>query len=131
MRRLSAALAISLTLTGCSDPDAELPPEYRRLEIDEKHLRSPEARERGRALFQQHCALCHGARADGQGVRREGLTSRPRDFTDLTWRRQATPRRVFYAVREGVGGTAMPGWRSLSEDETWDLVAFLLAVGER
>jgi len=130
MRRLSATLAISLTFTGCSDRDADLPPEYRRLETPEARLGSAEARERGRVLFQQHCALCHGPRADGQGVRREGLTSRPRDFTDPAWRREATPRRVFYALREGVRGTAMPSWRSLPEAEAWDLVAFLFSVGE-
>jgi len=130
MSRLGAILAISLTSTACSDRDADLPSEYRRLEIPEAQLHSAESPERGRALFQQHCALCHGPRADGQGVRREGLTSRPRDFTDPAWRRQASPRRVFYAVREGVRGTAMPSWRALPEAEAWDLVAFLMSVGE-
>jgi mono/diheme cytochrome c family protein len=123
-------LAISLTFTGCSDRDADLPSEYRRLEIPEAQLRSAESRGRGRALFEEHCALCHGSRADGQGVRREGLTSHPRDFTDPGWRRQASPRRAFYAVREGVRGTAMPSWKALSDAEAWDLVAFLLSVGE-
>jgi high-affinity iron transporter len=130
MRPRGAILAISLTFSGCSDRDRDLPPEYRRLEAPEARLRSAEARERGRALFEQHCALCHGTRADGQGVRREGLTSRPRDFTDPSWRGRASPPRIFYALREGVRGTAMPSWRSLSDGETWDLVAFLLSVGE-
>jgi mono/diheme cytochrome c family protein len=125
MKRVSATWAISLTLTGCS-PDRELPPEYRSLEVPSARLRSADARERGRLLFQQHCALCHGVAGDGDGSRREGLSSRPRDFTDPAWRRQASPRAVFFAVREGVRGTAMPGWKSLSTDECWDLVAFLL-----
>jgi mono/diheme cytochrome c family protein len=130
MSRLGLTLGISLTFTGCSDRDADIPSEYRRLEVPEARLRSSQARERGRALFQQHCALCHGPRADGRGARREGLTSRPRDFTDPAWRRQISPRRVFYAVREGVRGTPMPSWKSLPEGEAWDLVAFLLSVGE-
>jgi hypothetical protein len=41
-----------------------------------------------------------------------------------------TPRAIFFAVREGVSGTAMPSWKSLDEAEAWDLVAFLLSVGE-
>jgi high-affinity iron transporter len=98
--------------------------------VPEARLRSPEARERGRAHFEARCALCHGVRADGQGVRREGLSSRPRDFTDPAWRRGTSPRRVYFAIREGVAGTAMPSWKSLDEDDAWDLVAFLLAVGE-
>ncbi len=130
MKRLPAALAISLTFTACRGGDSGLPPDYRRLEVPETRLRSAEARERGRALYHVHCVLCHGERADGQGARREGLSSRPRDFTNPSWRRQASPRGLYFAIREGVRGTAMPSWKSLDEAEAWDLVAFLLWVGE-
>jgi hypothetical protein len=41
-----------------------------------------------------------------------------------------SPRRVYFAIREGVRGTAMPSWKSLEEGEIWDLVALLLGVGE-
>jgi high-affinity iron transporter len=97
--------------------------------VPEQRLRSSEARGRGRALYVEHCVLCHGINADGHGIRREGLSTQPRDFTSVSWRRDATPRTVYYAIREGVAGTAMPSWRSLDESETWDLVAFLLSVG--
>jgi len=99
--------------------------------VPEERLRSTAAREHGRALFLQHCALCHGERADGRGVRRQGLSSSPRDFTDPEWRRRTSPRRVYYVIREGSHGTAMPAWKSLEEADTWDLSAYLLAVGER
>jgi mono/diheme cytochrome c family protein len=128
MNRLPAFLAISLACTGCSGPEAGLPPEYRHLALPEARLRSAEARERGRALFLEHCALCHGARGDGQGERRAGLSSRPRDLTDPAWRRRVTPRRLYFAIRQGVRGTAMPSWSSLPEAEVWDLVAFLLSL---
>ena len=96
--------------------------------MPEATLDSAQARNRGEALFREHCALCHGERADGRGVRREGLTSPPRDFTDPAWRLRTSPRRVFYAIREGVRGTAMPGWSSLGESDAWDLVAYLRSV---
>jgi high-affinity iron transporter len=103
--------------------------------VPEAQLRSPEARERGRTLFAQHCALCHGENADGQGARREGLSTRPRDFTDPAWAHRRSPRSVYVAIREGVRGTAMPSWKSLEAEETWDLVAFVLSLqhppGER
>lgn len=130
MRRLPAALAISLTFTACRGPDGDLPPEYRRLVVPAERLLSAAARERGRALYEEHCALCHGVRGNGQGIRRAGLSSRPRDFTDPAWRRRSSPRRVYFAIREGVRATAMPSWRSLDEAEAWDLVAFLLSLGE-
>jgi high-affinity iron transporter len=78
----------------------------------------------------KHCALCHGERGTGDGVRREGLTQPPRNFADPAWRRSTSPRRVFFAIREGVRGTAMPAWPALTEQETWDLTAYVLSLGD-
>jgi high-affinity iron transporter len=116
-------------LEGCGGADADLPAAYRRLSVPEERLASEAARERGRQLFLEHCALCHGVRADGKGVRRQGFSTPPADFTDPRWRGRVSPRRVYHAVREGVQGTAMPSWKALSDDEIWDLVAYVLSVG--
>lgn len=125
VRKLLPALA--LVLSGCS-PDRDLPPPYRDLAVPEERLASADARARGGALYLQYCALCHGVEADGRGVRREGFSSPPRDFTDPDVRRRSSARRMFFEIREGVRGTAMPSWKSLAEGETWDLVAYLRSV---
>jgi mono/diheme cytochrome c family protein len=125
-RRLLLALWTSLGLWACSR-DRDLPESYRRLIVPPGLLDSAEARENGRRLFLTSCALCHGEKADGRGVRREGLSVPPRDFTNLSWRTGTTPRRVFFAIREGVHGTPMPGWKSFTDAQTWDLAAFLLS----
>jgi high-affinity iron transporter len=122
---------MSLAFSACKGPDSGLPEAYRRLAVPAARLESPEARERGRALFLEHCALCHGDRADGRGVRRQSLSTPPRDFTDPAWRNRTSARRVFHAIREGSPGTPMPAWKTLEENQTWDLTAYLLAVGER
>ena len=96
--------------------------------LSEKATNPPS--QRGAELFATHCALCHGERADGRGLRRAALSSSPVDFTRKSWCRGTTPRAVYHVVREGVRGTAMPGWKALSEDQCWDLVAYLLAVCE-
>jgi mono/diheme cytochrome c family protein len=124
--QIPIALLISLGLSACSN-DRDLPEPYRRLKIPPDLLESAGARERGRWLFLASCILCHGEKADGRGVRREGLSVAPRDFTNPSWRTVTTPRHVFFAIREGVHGTPMPGWKSFSDGETWDLVAFLLS----
>ena len=96
--------------------------------MSEATLRSPEARARGKALFREHCALCHGENADGRGQRREGLSGRPADFTSAEWRASATADGVFEIIREGKAGTSMPAWRSLDDREVGDLTAYVLSV---
>lgn len=128
MKELCALVAMSLASSACSGPDGNLPEPYRRLSVPAERLESPQARARGRTLFLDHCALCHGDRADGHGVRQQALSTPPRDFTDRAWRERTTPRRVFYVIREGSAGTAMPAWKTLDEAQTWDLTAYLLAV---
>jgi len=128
MRRLRAILTISLAFTACRGVDSDLPPAYRRVDVPEARMRTPEAVARGRALFAANCVLCHGERGDGRGRRSAGFAKAPANFTDPGWRRGATPRRVFFAIREGLHGTPMPSWKWLGEDETWDLAAYVLSL---
>jgi mono/diheme cytochrome c family protein len=129
VRRLfPATIAALIALLACDGGD--LPAAYRDLEVPAERLASAEARTRGEVLYLKNCALCHGERGDGHG-RRRNLSSRPQDFTDPIWARQAEPRRVYVAVREGVAGTAMASWKALDEDETWDVVAYVLSFAGR
>ena len=129
MRRLSSTLLTLLVglAWGCSKPD--LPAPYSSLAAPEAILTSMEARDRGRELFLEYCAICHGEEADGQGVRRM-LSSSATDFTDRAWRERSAPAYVFYIIREGKQGTPMPSWKVLDESESWDLVAYVLSVAD-
>lgn len=46
--------------------------------------------EAGRALFQTHCATCHGVRAQGDGPMANMLLLQPPDLTTLTQRHGGT-----------------------------------------
>jgi hypothetical protein len=59
------------------------------------------------------------------------LTPPPRDFTNPAWRQSVTPRRVFFAIREGLAPSSMPSWKALSEKQAWDLTAYVLSIGDR
>ncbi len=122
-----AAGTLVLGLVACER--SGLPPEYRDVTVPTKTIASADARDRGRALFLEHCAICHGVRADGQGVR-SNLSVPAADFTDPSWRERMTERRAYYVVREGIRGTPMPAWKILSEEQTWDVVAYVLSVAE-
>jgi mono/diheme cytochrome c family protein len=125
---LIAIAATSLAFSACRERDADLPEPYRRLDVPESLLQSPEAVARGREIYLEHCALCHGDQADGHGVRRSALNKPPQDFTDPAWRRRVSPRHVFFVIREGSAGTAMPAWKIFDDTQTWDLTAYLLSV---
>ncbi|MCW5889429.1 MAG: cytochrome c [bacterium] len=81
---------------------------------------------RGRELFADNCAGCHGAlgRGDGPDAREAGLT--PADFTDPTFMRVETPMDFFLMITVGRRRGGMPEWaQSLSVQQRWDLVAHL------
>ncbi len=122
---LPALVTLPLALWGC---DGGSSPGYP-VEVPEARLASTEARERGRELYLRHCALCHGGRADGVGVRRN-LSSRPQDFTDPSWPERITAAEIYHVIREGRSGTAMASWKIFDEQQTWDLVAYLLSVAK-
>lgn len=124
-------LATSIAFSACERAERGVPAGYRSLPVPVARLRDPEAQHRGAALFRESCALCHGAAADGAGVRRTGLARRPTNFRDPAWQRRATPRRVFAVIREGVPAAGMPAWVAFDSDQTWDLVAYVLSLGER
>ncbi|HZT28876.1 MAG TPA: c-type cytochrome [Bryobacteraceae bacterium] len=77
----------------------------------------PKAIEAGRKIFASGCAACHGP--EGQGGRgpnlRESVYWHPLD--DQT---------IYSAIRKGIGGN-MPA-ANLSEDQTWQVVAFVRAL---
>ena len=121
---------MSLALWSCSGEVRDSVAPSRDLTVPVERLNSEEARANGRALFVAKCALCHGMNADGRGVRRQGLSNKPVNFQSQTWRARSTAPAVYRVLREGVQGSSMPAWPSLSEQETWDLVAYVLSVSE-
>ena len=126
--KATGALLMSLALSACSR--GERGPDVSGVIVPEGVLESDEARSRGRAIFSGKCALCHGERADGNGVRSKALSRKPADFTSPDWRGRVSPEYVFRIVSDGKRGTSMPGWPTLTEAERWDVVAYVLRVSE-
>jgi high-affinity iron transporter len=88
-------------------------------------LASREAHEKGRELFMRNCAICHGNNGAGDGPRSEGMIPRPRDLTSPPWSDRASAPRIYRAIHDGVAGTAMPSWKTLDNDQIWNLVAYV------
>ncbi len=71
----------------------------------------------GQALYQSHCATCHGE--DGNGV-----VPGARNFNDLDYMRGETPASFYSVVTEGRG--EMPSFLDvLTSDDRWDVVFYM------
>jgi cytochrome c oxidase cbb3-type subunit 3 len=76
--------------------------------------------ERGRAVFETNCALCHGSRAEGNiGP----------NLTDGVWLHGGGPIDIHRTVHEGVGARGMPAWgATLGASSVQAVTAYVLTV---
>jgi high-affinity iron transporter len=82
---------------------------------------APPIRERADELYARNCAACHGAGGAADGPQARGLDPPPRSFVDPEVMNDLTPTRAFNAITDGIRGTAMPGWGTLSPGDRWSL----------
>lgn len=80
---------------------------------------TPEGRDRGGALFQRHCAYCHGARGEG---------GRGADLTAGVYKHGGSDHELYLTIRNGISGTDMPAVRA-TDDEVWQMTAFVKSLG--
>lgn len=91
---------------------------------------------RGKKIFLQHCATCHGLAGDGNGWDGRYLNPKPYDFRRLAGQPMDAAKlsELFAKVTFGIRGTAMPVWGEfLPVDQRWDVIKFIsesFAVGK-
>jgi cytochrome c oxidase cbb3-type subunit 3 len=91
--------------------------------------------ERGRAIYQRSCALCHGAKGDGQGAAAKSASVRPADFTNSRAMAKVPDREIYLAIRDGgvsVGRSAqMLAYRGiLQEQQILDVATFVRSLAK-
>src|SRR5262245_51297894 len=85
---------------------------------------------RGRLLYHDSCAVCHGAAGGGDGPAAAGMDPPPTSFRD---RRMGLvrPRQLQAAIAYGVDGTAMPFFsEAFTSEQIWDLAFYLMTLRE-
>ena len=86
--------------------------------------------DRGKKLFLNHCAMCHGNSGDGKGELVPVFDVHPPDFTKPGALDKRTDGELFAII--GQGSEKMPSHRTLLEEkQVWDVVNFLRMVGGR
>ncbi|WP_441292984.1 c-type cytochrome [Sorangium sp. KYC3313] len=95
--------------------------------LAEAPLSRPDA-ERGAALYQENCAICHGPTGHADTRRAASLVPHPANFHDASIAEQLAPVGVESAVRFGVSGTAMVPFTFLSARDRWDLAFHVVGL---
>lgn len=100
---------------------------------------TPDLLARGKQVYAQNCAACHGENGDGHGLCSAFLLPRPRNFTTAHFRLRSTPSGnlptdadLFRVVSLGVVGTPMPPWRwLLGDSDRWAVVEYVKRFSTR
>jgi mono/diheme cytochrome c family protein len=81
----------------------------------------------GAAIYQQHCAVCHGLPGEGKTAIAEGMFPRPPQLFRGKGVTDDSPEETYWKVTNGIRLTGMPGFRAtLKDDQLWQ-VSLLLA----
>ena len=91
---------------------------------------TPAALLKGRALYQKHCASCHGDKGKGDGPAESYEIEPATDLTDAALQERLTDGEILWKVTTGLkSGTdvIMPGivQRVPAEEDRWKLVRFV------
>ena len=121
-------------------PDAVVMPKLNRTPS------SPESIARGQVLFNgpvAKCNTCHGAAGLGDGPQtqaiQEGETNpglfdkwgneiEPRNLRTGIYRGGRRPIDLYRRIRAGIKGTPMPPFGTLTDEEVWDLVNYVMSI---
>jgi mono/diheme cytochrome c family protein len=94
---------------------------------------TPESLAHGRNVYLVGCASCHGPTGRGDGIEvakdSTGVPVRPRDLTQGIFKGRSAGPDLFRRVRLGMPGSAMPSFSTFSDQEVWDVVHYVAALG--
>ncbi|MEO6624641.1 MAG: cytochrome c [Burkholderiaceae bacterium] len=75
-----------------------------------------------------NCAVCHGKNGDGKGPLASQYDPPPRNFSCARTVAGVPDGQLFWIIRFGSPGAAMPPHPSLSDDQIWQLVLYLRSL---
>ena len=99
------------------------------LEITAKRLKKGEVLYITKAKPLQ-CLYCHGSEGDGTGEL--GLQANPpaRNFTCTATMKNVSDGQMFWAIKNGIEGTAMPAYSGFADWQIWVLIHYVRQFGK-
>lgn len=83
---------------------------------------------KGSMLYNAQCASCHGSKGDGNGPLAAALDPKPIAFTDQERAQSRSLMALYQVISQGVEGTSMPSFASLTDDDRWALAFFIGSI---
>lgn len=80
---------------------------------------------RGKALYAENCASCHGVTGAGDGPLAASLTPPPIAFTDKERADQRSLFGLFQVITQGLDGTSMSSFANMPEEDRWALAFYV------
>ncbi len=145
---------ILLFLTFCSsvyaqnilnsdEPDGICPQPRKTPKAPEKYLNmqnplepTPQNILAGKTLFQidakpSQCRICHGISGNGLGIMFHQVQPKPRNFTCVYTMDELPDGQLFWVIKNGSPGTAMPAFDYLDDNQIWQLILYLRSFAKK
>lgn len=81
-------------------------------------------KDRGAALFNEHCVKCHGPKGEGNGPMAKNLPKPPKDLITGTWTVAVDQASLKQVIREGIPAAGMPATLGISRSDLEHLAAY-------
>jgi len=86
----------------------------------------------GKAIYEQHCVPCHGAKGEGDGPAGALLDPRPRNYAKDGFKYGSNIEEVKRTIKEGIQFTAMPSFSDvLGDDQVTDVAIYVKALASQ
>lgn len=115
------ASAVTVFATSNGAWLAKVPEPYR--DKANPYRDQPDAVAAGRRVFEDHCAHCHGADAEGTKKRPSLRTARVQQ--------EATEGDLFWLLKNGSMGYGMPTWAKLGDPQIWQVVTYVRSLHQQ
>ncbi len=83
---------------------------------------------RGKSLFDENCAFCHGKAGTGRNWIGSFLEPKPQDLTDPAYMSRINRAYLRQIIEDGLPNSSMPAWRSVLDDAQIDAVIDYISI---
>lgn len=121
--------ALALT-NDCIQKRATLPAPYKHFKKSNPLENTPQNILAGKKLYKEGarpfgCIPCHGILGNGKGMTARAMKVKPRDFTCKAMMKDIPDGQLFWIIRNGSKGTEMMSFKTLKDDEIWQIVSYI------